>query len=71
MGGYMVKEGNCHILKLSLSMKHRKWFLELWDKTSRFSLPVTLSTLNSIAESGLILDCHEARGASRNDKQLL
>ena len=71
MGGYMVKEGNCHILKLSLSMKHREWFLGLWDKTSRFSLPVTLSTLNSIAESGLILDCHEARGASRNDKQLL
>jgi hypothetical protein len=54
MGGYMVKEGNCHILKLSLSMKRRKWFLGLWDKTSRFSLPVTLSTLNSIAEAGLI-----------------
>ena len=52
MGGYMVKEGNRHILKLSLSMKRREWFLGLWDKTSRFSLPVTLSTLNSIAESG-------------------
>ena len=49
MGAYMVKEGNRHILKLSLSMKRREWFMGLWDKASRFSLPVNLSTLNSIA----------------------
>ena len=49
MGGYMVKDGNRRILKLSLTMKRREWFLGLWDKTSRFSLPVTLPTLNSIA----------------------
>jgi hypothetical protein len=49
MGGYMVTEGNRHILKLFLSMKRREWFMGLWDKASRFSLPVTLSTLNSIA----------------------
>lgn len=45
MGGYMVKDGTRRILKLSLSMKRREWFLGLWDKTSRFSLPVTLDQL--------------------------
>ena len=49
MGGYMVKDGNRRILKLSLAMKRREWFLGLWNKTSRFSLPVTLPTPNSIA----------------------
>jgi hypothetical protein len=44
MGGYMVKEGNRRILKLSLAMKRREWFLGLWDKTSNFSLPVKLGT---------------------------
>jgi hypothetical protein len=44
MGGYMVKEGNRHVLKLSLAMKRREWFLGLWDKTSRFSLPVQFVT---------------------------
>jgi hypothetical protein len=44
MGGYMVKEGSRRILKLSLAMKRREWFLGLWDKTSNFSLPVKLET---------------------------
>ena len=44
MGGYMVKDGNRRILKLSLAMKRREWFLGLWDKTSLFSLPVKLQT---------------------------
>jgi hypothetical protein len=44
MGGYMVKEGNRHVLKLSLAMKRREWFLGLWDKTSRFSLPFQFVT---------------------------
>lgn len=41
IGGYMVKEGNNRILKLSLAMKRREWFLGLWGKTSQFSMPVT------------------------------
>jgi hypothetical protein len=44
MGGYMVKEGNGRILKLSLTMKRRAWFLGLWDKISLFSLPTKLVT---------------------------
>lgn len=44
MGGYMVKEGNSRILKLSLAMKRREWFLGLWDKTSLFSMPVKIKT---------------------------
>jgi len=38
IGGYMVKEGNNRILKLSLAMKRREWFLGLWNKTSLFLL---------------------------------
>ena len=49
MGGYMVREGNHRILKLSLAMKRREWFLGLWDKTSRFSLPTKLATESFIA----------------------
>ena len=37
MGGYMIKEGNQRILKLSLTMKRREGLLGLWDKPS-FSL---------------------------------
>ncbi|KFO68416.1 hypothetical protein ER57_04185 [Smithella sp. SCADC] len=44
IGGYMVKEGNNRILKLSLAMKRREWFLGLWNKTSLFSMPVSFST---------------------------
>jgi len=43
IGGYMVKEGNNRILKLSLAMKRREWFLGLWDKTLQFSMPVSFS----------------------------
>ena len=43
IGGYMVKEGNNRILKLSLAMKRREWFLGLWGKTLQFSLPVSFS----------------------------
>jgi hypothetical protein len=41
IGGYMIKEGNTRLLKLSLAMKRRAWFLGLWNKTSRFSMPVS------------------------------
>jgi hypothetical protein len=30
IGGYIVKNGNHRILKLSLAMKRRKWFTGLW-----------------------------------------
>jgi hypothetical protein len=42
IGAYMVKEGNSHILKLSLAMKRRAWFLGLWGKASHFNMPVPL-----------------------------
>ncbi len=42
MGGYMIKEGNSCILKLSLTMKRRSWLLRLWDKISLFSLYINL-----------------------------
>jgi hypothetical protein len=42
IGAYMVKEGNHRILKLSLAMKRRSWFLGLWGKTSQFVLPIPL-----------------------------
>ncbi|HYA13971.1 MAG TPA: IS1380 family transposase, partial [Syntrophales bacterium] len=35
IGAYMVKEGNSRILKLSLAMKRRAWFLGLWGKASQ------------------------------------
>ena len=44
MDDYMIKEGNSRILKLSLTMKRREWFLGLWDKTSLFFLYVNLIT---------------------------
>ncbi len=41
IGGYLIKEGNNRILKLSLAMKRRKWFSGLWDKSRSFALPVS------------------------------
>jgi len=49
IGGYMVKEGNSRILKLSLTMKRREWFNGLWKGVSAFSLPVFFSTIHPIA----------------------
>lgn len=39
IGGYLVKEGNKRILKLSLVMKRRQWFRGLWEQAHKFSLP--------------------------------
>jgi hypothetical protein len=36
MGGFMIKEGNSRILKLSLTMKRREWFMGLF--TTNFFL---------------------------------
>jgi len=37
----MVKEGNHRILKLSLAMKRRAWFLGLWTKLPLLSAHTT------------------------------
>lgn len=41
VGGYIVKEGNRRILKLSMAMKRREWFKGLWAKSASFDLPAT------------------------------
>lgn len=41
IGGYLIKEGNNQILKLSLAMKRRQWFTGLWDKSRSIALPVS------------------------------
>jgi len=43
IGGYMVKEGNARILRLSLSMKRREWFYGLWENSSKFTLPTPVT----------------------------
>jgi hypothetical protein len=40
IGGYQVKQGSERILKLSLAMKRRQWFLGLWGESKNFNLPV-------------------------------
>lgn len=39
IGGYLVKNGNSRILKLSLAMKRRQWFKGLWSSSSYLALP--------------------------------
>ena len=41
MGSFIVKEGDCKILQLSLDMKRRRWFDSLWDLSNKFAMPVT------------------------------
>jgi len=38
-GGYLTKNGNTRVLKLSLAMRRREWFTGLWDKSRAFDLP--------------------------------
>ena len=38
IGGFIVKEGNQKILKLSIKMKQRKWFTSLWESTQNLNL---------------------------------
>jgi hypothetical protein len=42
IGSYIVKNGNRKILKLSLAMNRRQWFIGLWDKSNEFKLPINL-----------------------------
>jgi hypothetical protein len=39
IGGYLTKNGNARVLKLSLAMRRREWFTGLWDKSRAFDLP--------------------------------
>lgn len=39
IGGYLRKNGNAMVLKLSLAMRRRQWFTGLWDKSQAFDLP--------------------------------
>jgi hypothetical protein len=44
IGGYHVKQGSNRILKLSLAMKRRQWFLGLWGLSKNFTLPVVFDS---------------------------
>lgn len=44
IGGYIIKEGNHRILKLSLAMKRREWFLGLWMNTNHIKTPFILDS---------------------------
>jgi hypothetical protein len=44
VGGYIVKDGNRRILKLSMAMKRREWFKGLWAKSNAFDLPANLTS---------------------------
>jgi hypothetical protein len=39
IGGYIIKNGNQRILKLSLAMKRREWFTGLWLNTNNIISP--------------------------------
>jgi hypothetical protein len=43
VGGYLTKEGNTRILKLSMAMRRREWFSGLWAKSKSFELPAFFS----------------------------
>lgn len=44
IGGYVVKNGNSRILKLSLQMKRREWFTGLWSAADKMSWPFVVPT---------------------------
>lgn len=44
VGGYLIKEGNARILKLSMAMRRREWFSGLWEKSTSFKLPAYFSS---------------------------
>ncbi|MFN8879372.1 MAG: hypothetical protein ACK5V5_02895, partial [Cyclobacteriaceae bacterium] len=43
IGGYIVKNGNQIILKLSLAMKRREWFTGLWMNVNSFTTPLSFT----------------------------
>lgn len=44
VGGYMIKDGNKRILKLSLAMRRREWFMGLWSSTKLMSWPFVVDS---------------------------
>ena len=44
IGGYLIKNGNSRILKLSLQMKRRDWFKGLWSSSEQMSWPFLVPT---------------------------
>ena len=42
IGAYLVHDGNCRILKLSLAMKRREWFSGLWSSFDDLTFPQSL-----------------------------
>lgn len=44
IGGYIIKDGNKRILKLSLAMKRREWFMGLWSSTKLMSWPFVVDS---------------------------
>ncbi len=42
--GYTVHRGSLRILKLSIAMKRRKWFLGLFSKVNSFTFPIAAQT---------------------------
>jgi hypothetical protein len=44
IGGYIVKNGNQRMLKLSLAMKRREWFTGLWNCNKTFEIPQIINT---------------------------
>lgn len=49
VGGYMIKEGSSRVLKLSLAMKRRSWYMGLWEEASAFSWPDNFPSQSPIA----------------------
>jgi hypothetical protein len=43
IGGYIVKNGNQRILKLSLAMKRREWFTGLWMNLNSINTPLSFT----------------------------
>jgi hypothetical protein len=43
IGSYLIRDGNQVILKMSLALKRREWFIGLWEKSRAFSFPVSFS----------------------------
>ena len=41
IGGYIVKKSNQRLLKLSLAMKRREWFTELWNCQKTFEINIS------------------------------
>ncbi len=44
IGGYMIRSGSQRILKLSLGMKRRQWFMGLWNSSEYINWPFVVDT---------------------------